>query len=171
VNPAALIVRARGLLIDLDGTLVDSSGPVRRAWEAFARRHGLDADSVHSYAQGRPSRDTVADLLPGADHDAETAALDRAELADPDGVVALPGAAEVLGSGLRLGIVTSCSRALAALRLRLAGLPVPTMLVTADDVERGKPDPTCYLLGALDWTWICAEQPRAPSRRAREHRR
>jgi sugar-phosphatase len=89
MNPAALIVRARGLLIDLDGTLVDSSGPVRRAWAAFAHRHGLDADAVHRYAQGRPSRDTVAELVPDADHDAETAAVDRAELADPDGVVAL----------------------------------------------------------------------------------
>jgi sugar-phosphatase len=148
MNASALAHSSRGLLVDLDGTLVDSSGPVRRAWDAFARRHGLDAEAVHHFAQGRPSRDTIAALLPGTDHAAEAAAIEQAELGDPHGVVALPGADALLTSGRRLGIVTSCSRALAALRLRVARLPIPPTLVTADDVPRGKPDPMCYVLGA-----------------------
>lgn len=144
----ALWQAAEALLVDLDGTLVDSTGPVRRAWDAFAARHGLDAARVHHFAQGRPSRESVRLLVPGADHATEAAALERAELSDTDGIVALPGAAELLGADRRLAIVTSCSRALARTRLEAAGLPVPQVLVSADDVTQGKPDPTCYLLGA-----------------------
>jgi mannitol-1-/sugar-/sorbitol-6-phosphatase len=148
MNLRRLLDCAEALLVDLDGTLVDSSGPVRRAWNDFAGRHGLDPEHVHRFAQGRPSRETVALLVPGADHAAEAAALERAEVNDGDGIAALPGAADLLRGGWRLAIVTSCSTALAAVRLRAAGLPIPAVLVSADDVERGKPDPTCYLLGA-----------------------
>jgi len=148
MTPRALLASAEALLVDLDGTLVDSSGPVRRAWETFARRHGLDADHVHRFAQGRPSRDTVRLLVPHADEAAETDALERAEVSDADGIVALPGAGALLTGGRRLAIVTSCSRALATVRLRAAGLPIPPVLVSADDVRQGKPDPECYLLGA-----------------------
>ncbi|HWE09385.1 MAG TPA: HAD-IA family hydrolase [Solirubrobacteraceae bacterium] len=148
MNARGLIESAHGLLVDLDGTLVDSTAPVHRAWSHFAARHGLDAEHVHRFAQGRPSRESVRLLVPGANHAAEAEALERAELGDVDGIVALPGAAELLSGGWRLAVVTSCSRALAHMRLRAAGLPIPTALVSADDVERGKPDPTCYLLGA-----------------------
>jgi sugar-phosphatase len=144
----ALIRSAAALLVDLDGTLVDSTAPVRRAWSDFAGRHGLDPEHVHRFAQGRPSRETVRLLAPWADHAAEADAMERAEIDDADGIVALPGAADLLGGVWRLAIVTSCSAALATVRLRAAGLPVPSALISADDVERGKPDPTCYLLGA-----------------------
>ncbi len=144
----ALWQAAEALLVDLDGTLVDSTGPVRRAWDAFAARHGLDAGHVHHFAQGRPSRESVRLLVPEADHAAEAAALERAELSDTEGIVALPGAAELLGGDRRLAIVTSCSRTLARARLEAAGLPIPPVLVSADDVVQGKPDPGCYLLGA-----------------------
>jgi sugar-phosphatase len=148
MNPQALLETADALLVDLDGTLVDSTAPVRRAWNAFAARHGLDPEHVHHFAQGRPSRESVRLLAPHVDAAAETDALERAELGDTDGIVALPGAGDLLSGARRLAIVTSCSRALATVRLRAAGLPVPPMLVSADDVTRGKPDPTCYLLGA-----------------------
>jgi sugar-phosphatase len=59
MTPAELLARADALLVDLDGTLVDSTAPVRRAWGAFAGRHGLDVDEVYRFAQGRPSRDTI----------------------------------------------------------------------------------------------------------------
>lgn len=147
-NRKALLDTADALLVDLDGTLVDSTGPVRRAWGAFAARHGLDPEHVHQFAQGRPSRESVRLLAPDADPAAEAGAMERAEVGDTDGIVALPGAGDLLGDGHRLAIVTSCSRALAGVRLRAAGLPIPPVLVSADDVAHGKPDPACYLLGA-----------------------
>jgi sugar-phosphatase len=148
VTAAELIERAQGLLVDLDGTLVDSTAPVRRVWSEFARRHDLDPEVVHRFGQGRPSRETIRLLAPDADQAAESSLLERSEVADLDGVRALPGAHALLSSGRRLAIVTSCSRALALARLRASGLPVPEVLISSDDVTRGKPDPTCFRLGA-----------------------
>jgi mannitol-1-/sugar-/sorbitol-6-phosphatase len=120
---------------------------VWRAWAAFAGRHGLDADEVNRLAHGRPSRETVRQLTP--EHaDRESLLIEEAETTDVDGVVALPGADALLRSGRRLAIVTSCSDALATVRLRAAGLPVPDVLVSADAVTRGKPDPEAFLLAA-----------------------
>ncbi|HWF75164.1 MAG TPA: HAD-IA family hydrolase [Solirubrobacteraceae bacterium] len=148
MTAAELMAGAEALLVDLDGTLVDSTAPVRRAWSAFAGRHRLDPEAVHRFAQGRPSRETVGLLAPAADHEIEATVVEDAEVGDTDGVFALPGAAELLGSGLPLAIVTSCSTALARARLGAAGLPIPPVLVTSDGLERGKPDPACYLIGA-----------------------
>jgi sugar-phosphatase len=120
---------------------------VWRAWAAFAGRHGLDADAVNRLAHGRPSRETVRQLAP--DHaERETELIERAETTDVDGVVALPGADALLRSARRKAIVTSCSDALATVRLRAAGLPAPDVLVSADAVTRGKPDPEAFLLAA-----------------------
>jgi mannitol-1-/sugar-/sorbitol-6-phosphatase len=148
VNARALLHDADAILVDLDGTLVESSGPVRRAWEGFAARHGLDPEEVHRFAQGRPSRESIRLLAPESDIEAETAAVEEAEVTDTDGVVALPGASELLGSGRPLAIVTSCSTALAHARLSAAGLPTPDALVSSDGLERGKPDPACFLIAA-----------------------
>ncbi len=64
-------------LVDLDGTLVDSTAPVRRAWGAFADRHGLDREAVHRLAQGRPSRETIgpAGIRAGREAGAKVIAL------------------------------------------------------------------------------------------------
>ncbi|HEY3775963.1 MAG TPA: HAD-IA family hydrolase [Solirubrobacteraceae bacterium] len=134
------------VLADLDGTLVDSDAPMRRAWTAFANRHGLDPDQVIAAGQGRPSRETAAQLAPDAPEEAEW--LNRTEIADTDGITAIPGAQALLAAPLTLAIVTSCSRALAFARLGAADLPVPATLVCADEISRGKPDPEPYLLGA-----------------------
>jgi mannitol-1-/sugar-/sorbitol-6-phosphatase len=139
---------ARALLVDLDGTLVDSSAPVNRAWTAFAQRHGLDPGHVHAFAQGRPSRETVRLLAPSADHAAEAALVEQAETTDTDGVFALPGADDLLRFGYPLAIVTSCSTQLADVRLRAAGLPRPEVVISSSMVRRGKPDPEGFLLGA-----------------------
>ncbi|HEU4656214.1 MAG TPA: HAD-IA family hydrolase [Capillimicrobium sp.] len=143
-----LLRDAAALLVDLDGTLVDSTAPVVRAWTAFAHRHGLDPEHVLRSAQGRPSRETAASFTPPELHAREAAAIEHAEVHDTDGVVALPGAAALLRSATPLAIVTSCSTALARARLRASGLPVPDVLVSCDDVARGKPDPEPFLLGA-----------------------
>lgn len=143
-----LVDAAAALLVDLDGTLVDSSAPVQRVWTDFALRHGLDSADVLRFAHGRPSRETVALLAPDADPDAEAELVERTEVGDPDGVVATPGAAALLASGRRLAIVTSCSTALARVRLDAAGLPRPEVIVSSDMVTRGKPDPECFQLAA-----------------------
>ncbi len=139
---------ADGLLVDLDGTLADSSAPVRRAWTAFADRHGLDAETVLHRAQGRPSRETVRAYASPDTWADEEAALEQAECTDTAGTRALPGAAALLGAGRRLALVTSCSSRLAAVRLPAAGLPVPRIVISADDVTLGKPDPECFTRGA-----------------------
>lgn len=148
MTASAMLAAAEGVLVDLDGTLVDSTAPVRRVWNAFAERHGLDPDAVERFAHGRPSRESVRALAPHADQKAEEEIIEASEVADTDGVVALPGAAQLLAIDLPLAIVTSCSTALAMTRLRAAGLEIPDVLVSSDGLERGKPDPTCFLIGA-----------------------
>jgi sugar-phosphatase len=143
-----MLAAADAVLVDLDGTLVDSTAPVRRVWQEFARRHGLDADDVERFAHGRPSRESVRALTPDADLEAESSTIEEAEIADTAGVVALPGAAQLLSGDRPLAIVTSCSTALATVRLKAASLKIPEVLVSSDGLERGKPDPTCFLVAA-----------------------
>ena len=143
-----MLAAADAVLVDLDGTLVDSTAPVRRVWQEFARRHGLDADAVERFAHGRPSRESVRALAPDSDLEAESRAIEEAEIADTSGVVALPGAAQLLSVDRPLAIVTSCSTALATVRLQAAALEIPEVLVSSDGLQRGKPDPTCFLIAA-----------------------
>jgi mannitol-1-/sugar-/sorbitol-6-phosphatase len=143
-------IQCRGLLFDLDGVLVDSTPAVARAWAGWARGHGFEADEVVKKAHGRPSIATIRELLPHADHAAEGREMERREIADVEGVIPLPGAMELLQALPleRWAIVTSCTRALAHVRIGAAGLPKPKHLVTSTDVGHGKPDPEPYLKGA-----------------------
>lgn len=137
-----------GILADLDGTLVDSVASSRRAWTAFARRHRLDEEETHRIAMGRPTRETIALLAPTSDREGELERIDRDEIGDVGSVVAYPGARELLEGPLPVAIVTSGSSELATARLRGAGLEPPAVMVTADSIERGKPHPEPFLLGA-----------------------
>src|SRR5713226_3173851 len=143
-------IRCRGVLFDLDGVLVDSTPAVARVWAGWAREHGFEPDEVVQKAHGRPSITTIRELLPHGDHAAEDREVERREIADVEGVIALPGAMELLQALPldRWAVVTSCTRPLAGVRIRAAGLPKPKHLVTATDVRRGKPDPEPYLKGA-----------------------
>ena len=134
-------------LVDLDGVLVDSILAATRAWTWWASSHGLDPEPFVR-AHGRPSRETIADLAPALNAESEAARVEERETSDTAGVVALPGAAAILGAGHPIAIVTSGGERLATARLRAAGLPRPEVLVTADSVSRGKPDPEPYLLAA-----------------------
>src|ERR1017187_5189300 len=139
-----------GLLFDMDGVLIDSTPAVARVWHRWAVEHELDPETVVRMAHGRPSRMTIRELLPNADIEAEDGEVERREMEDLDGVVLLPGARELLDSlpSDCWTIATSCTRPLAEVRLRAAGLPVPKTMITSSDVKIGKPHPEPYLKGA-----------------------
>jgi mannitol-1-/sugar-/sorbitol-6-phosphatase len=144
------VIRCGAILFDLDGVLMDSRVAVERAWERWATGHGIDPIAVLAQAHGRRTIDTIRAIAPLLDIEAEARLLEVAESVDFDGVTTLPGAAELL-EALPAGswtVVTSGTRALATGRLAHGGLPIPEQLITADDVERGKPDPQPYLAGA-----------------------
>lgn len=143
-------IQCAGVLFDLDGVLVDSTPAVARVWAKWSLKHGFVADDVVRQAHGRPSIATIRELLPHGDHDAENDEVERGEIEDVAGVIPLPGALELLRALPldRWAIVTSCTRTLAEVRIRAAGLPMPRYLVTSTDVEHGKPHPEPYLKGA-----------------------
>lgn len=142
-------MRVQAVLFDMDGTLTDSLPATVRSWTTWAVEHDVTAEQLADQ-HGVPAADIVAALF---DEDRRAAALARInhlELHDTDGVTALPGAAEALATlpAGRVAIVTSSGRALCRARLAAAGLPEPAVIITADDVTRGKPDPEPFLTAA-----------------------
>jgi sugar-phosphatase len=143
-------IECSGLHFDMDGVLVDSTPAVARVWAVWARKYGFDTDAVVKMAHGRPSISTIRELLPDGDHDAENLEVERLEIEDTEDIAAMPGALEILRAlpKDRWTVVTSATKALAEVRLRAAGLPLPKIFITSDDVTRGKPDPEPYRKGA-----------------------
>jgi len=146
-------VHARAVLLDMDGTLVDSTAAVERIWLAWAKPHGLDPEHVLSVIHGRQGHQSMAILLPERDHAiniAENASMLANEAKDVDGVIAIAGADVLLEALLPHphAIVTSADVALMNSRMGAAELIVPATTVTAENVTRSKPDPEGFLLGA-----------------------
>lgn len=143
-------VECAALLFDLDGVLIDSTPAVARVWRQWAIEHRFNPEEVVARAHGRPSLTTVREYLPNADHQAENKEVERREIEDLEGVVPLPGALELLGSlpADRWTIVTSCTRPLAEVRIKAAGLPLPANMITSTEITHGKPDPEPYVKGA-----------------------
>ena len=148
--PDLFPLRTRALLFDLDGVLADSTASVEAHWRRWAEYHGMDADALLRVVHGRRAVDTIRAVAPHLDADAELAVLATAEAGDTAGVVASPGAAALLGQlpPTAWAVVTSGVRAVAEARLRACGLPDPPLLIAADEIVRGKPDPEGYLAAA-----------------------
>lgn len=138
-------------LFDMDGTLLDSSPVVERVWRSWAKQHGIDVEALMAAMHGVRAEDTVRRFAkPGMDIAKENDWILQAELDDVDGVIGIEGIhafIERLEPGT-WAVVTSATRALAEVRLRAAQIPVPRVLITAEDVRRGKPDPEGFLLAA-----------------------
>ena len=143
-------IECAALLFDLDGVLINSTPAVERVWRNWAIEHGFNPTDVVARAHGRPSLTTVTEFLPDSDHEAENRIVERREIEDIEGVVPLPGALDLLANlpGERWTIVTSCTRALAEVRIRAAGLPIPKQMITSNDITHGKPHPEPYIKGA-----------------------
>jgi sugar-phosphatase len=137
------------MLFDFDGVLVDSTRVVAAQYTRWANEHGLDAEALVDFAHGVRTIEVVRAVAPHLDAEAETKKIEEREVHDAN-VVVMPGAIDLLRSlpPDRWGIVTSGGRVLASTRIRVLGLPEPRVLVTADDVKHGKPDPEPYRKGA-----------------------
>lgn len=137
------------VLFDMDGTLLDSSAVVERVMTDWAVHNGVDPKALLAVCQGRRTIDTIRDFATAdMDCEAEAARLEAAEVSDVRGIIAVPGAADLLDRlpPDRWAIVTSAGHDLATRRLTAAGLPIPEVFVTAEDIQQGKPDPSGYLL-------------------------
>ncbi|MDL2079390.1 HAD family hydrolase [Streptomyces sp. GXMU-J15] len=154
---ATTVLTCRALLLDMDGTLVNSDAVVERIWRRWAERHGLDGDEVMKVVHGRQGYASMALLLPErpmAQNHAENAWMLEQETADVEGVVPVPGAGEFLASlvagSVPHALVTSADVALSTARMRAAGLGMPDVRVTAECVGASKPDPEGFLKGAAE---------------------
>ncbi|GLS45711.1 HAD-IA family hydrolase [Methylobacterium brachythecii] len=138
-------------LFDMDGTILTSIASAERVWSLWAERHGLDVATFLPTIHGVRTVETIARLgLPGVDPVAEADAIMRAEMEDVSDITPIAGAAAFLAAlpRERWAIVTSAPRLLAERRIAAAGLPLPPLMIAAEDVEFGKPAPDCFLLGA-----------------------
>lgn len=138
------------ILFDLDGVLVDSTPAVINAWHRWAEERGMEPDRILDVAHGRRTVETIQIVAPGLDAEAEAHELESMEVENLEDVHQVEGARELLASipEDKWAVVTSGTRTLATRRMEHMRLPIPDILVSAEDVSTGKPDPEAYLKGA-----------------------
>jgi mannitol-1-/sugar-/sorbitol-6-phosphatase len=146
----AMTLSCRAILFDMDGTLVDSTRVVVRAWDLWATRNGIPLEDVLAFSHGRPTVATMEHFRPNDDHSEALAEMARYEEAEFDGIIPVPGAAEVVRAlrGHPWAVVTSAWRTLAEARVLAAGLPLPPVTVPVDEIQNGKPHPEGFLRAA-----------------------
>jgi sugar-phosphatase len=146
----AVRVEAKGLLFDMDGVLVSSIGSVVRCWRVWAKQYDVPNAEDYKVPHGMRAIDIIRSLRPDIDPLQGLRDIEDLEIADTSDLKVLPGAKQLLESlpAERWAIVTSATRRLMLGRLEVAGLPAPERIISADDVERGKPDPEPYRRGA-----------------------
>jgi sugar-phosphatase len=139
------------ILSDLDGVLVDSGDSIETTWTTWAVSRGVDPERLRGRIHGRPAGDVIREVAPHLDAEAEGAVVSQMDIDGPPARL-LDGARRLLNDdlGVPVAVVTSCPDALAHVRLRTADLRVPAVLVTADRVSNGKPDPEGYRLAATE---------------------
>jgi mannitol-1-/sugar-/sorbitol-6-phosphatase len=150
LSSSPVAIRCKGILFDMDGILISSIGSVERSWTKWAELRNVDPVYACKIAHGCRAIETVARLRPDLDSAAELKVIEDIEIADGGGLTVLPGVLE-LQAALPPGcwtVVTSATERLARIRLAAAGIPVPELLVHAESVTQGKPDPAPYLAGA-----------------------
>ncbi|KAI8323277.1 HAD-superfamily hydrolase, subfamily IA, variant 3 [Martensiomyces pterosporus] len=144
-------IKARAILFDMDGTLVNTIECVERWWREMANKYNIDADKLLHNIHGHPTHDVLNKWFPPELHSREVAQEFEEDLMkDARGVYAVPGISKLLAEldPKKWAIVTAATESLALTRLAQANLPVPDRMVSAKDVTRGKPDPECYRAGA-----------------------
>ncbi len=145
-----MTISCQALIFDFDGVLVDSNPIAERHWARWARKHEIPEDNVLSIHHGRPSVETIRAVAPHLDAEREAKVHEQEEADDTEGLTRYPGVMELISilPPAAWGIATSGRRRTATFRMAHVGIPMPRVLVTADDVSRGKPDPEPYLLAA-----------------------
>jgi sugar-phosphatase len=152
--------RFAAILVDMDGTILTSIAAAERAWSTWALDRGIEPSSFLSTIHGLQAAEAIRRLgRPDLDPDREAAAVTSLEIADVEGVESIPGAIAFLDALPldRWALVTSAPRLLATRRLKAAGFSLPPVMVTAEDVPRGKPAADCFLLAASRLGTVAAD--------------
>ncbi|MBV9750738.1 MAG: HAD-IA family hydrolase, partial [Acetobacteraceae bacterium] len=145
------MLTVRAVHFDLDGVLSNSRASIRRAWRRWADDRGVRWEAVAPHIEGRLAVDTIGAVLPGLTHrrlQEEADRVNACQISDAEDRTPVPGARDLVRSlaGRPWSVVTGAPRELALARLGRCGFPLPAVLVAAEDVPRGKPDPAGYLL-------------------------